>query len=95
MFSICCCARLSLSLDKIGCALAISNIKLCFLFAIALGFHYLYDILKKLELCCTINFDVTGTTRIDNYVLNNSFMMPGFIITFVSVELGMLAALFL
>ncbi len=37
-----------------------------------------------------VNFDRSGTTRIGNYVLNHSFMVPGLIATGVAVTTGLL-----
>ncbi len=42
-----------------------------------------------------IQFDQTGTTRIGKYVLNHSFMIPGFVATISSVAIGFLIASFL
>jgi anaerobic C4-dicarboxylate transporter DcuA len=39
-----------------------------------------------------IQFDQTGTTRIGKYVLNHSFMIPGFVATISSVVIGFLIA---
>jgi len=39
-----------------------------------------------------IQFDQTGTTRIGRYVLNHSFMIPGFVATVSSVAIGFLIA---
>ncbi|KMY53196.1 C4-dicarboxylate ABC transporter [Bacillus sp. FJAT-27231] len=37
-----------------------------------------------------INFDQTGTTRIGNYILNHSFMIPGLVATIGAVGIGLL-----
>ena len=39
-----------------------------------------------------INFDRTGTTGIGRFVLNHSFMLPGFIATVVAVGTGLVIA---
>ena len=38
----------------------------------------------------TVNFDLSGTTKIGKYLLNHSFMMPGLISVFVSTVIGYL-----
>ena len=43
-------------------------------------------------LLAAISFDQTGSTRIGNYVLNHSFMVPGLVATVSSVLLGFLMA---
>jgi len=43
-------------------------------------------------LLAAISFDQTGTTRIGNYVLNHSFMVPGLVATVSSVVLGFMIA---
>jgi len=43
-------------------------------------------------LLAAISFDQTGTTRIGNYVLNHSFMVPGLVATVSSVLLGFIIA---
>jgi anaerobic C4-dicarboxylate transporter DcuA len=39
-----------------------------------------------------IQFDQTGTTRIGKYVLNHSFMIPGFVATTASIAIGFVIA---
>lgn len=39
-----------------------------------------------------VSFDRTGTTRIGKYVLNHSFMLPGFVSTISAVVIGLLIA---
>jgi anaerobic C4-dicarboxylate transporter DcuA len=39
-----------------------------------------------------IQFDQTGTTRIGKYVLNHSFMVPGFVATTASIAIGFVIA---
>lgn len=44
------------------------------------------------SLIATINFDLSGTTKIGKYVLNHSFMIPGLVATFTAVLTGLLIA---
>jgi anaerobic C4-dicarboxylate transporter DcuA len=44
------------------------------------------------SLIAAINFDLSGTTRIGNYVLNHSFMVPGIVATAVAVIVGLALA---
>ena len=44
------------------------------------------------SLIAAINFDLSGTTQIGNYVLNHSFMLPGLVATAVSVITGLALA---
>ena len=41
-----------------------------------------------------INFDRSGTTRIGQFVLNHSFMLPGLLATFTAVAVGLVIAKF-
>lgn len=41
-------------------------------------------------LVAAINFDKTGTTKVGKYLLNHSFMMPGLVMTTVTILVGML-----
>ncbi|MCU0443138.1 MAG: anaerobic C4-dicarboxylate transporter [Bacteroidia bacterium] len=41
-------------------------------------------------LVAAINFDKTGTTKVGKYLLNHSFMLPGLVMTLVTVLVGML-----
>ena len=43
-------------------------------------------------LIAAVNFDRSGTTRIGKYVLNHSFMLPGFVSTTVAICTGLLIA---
>jgi anaerobic C4-dicarboxylate transporter DcuA len=44
------------------------------------------------SLIATINFDLSGTTKIGKYVLTGSFMIPGLVATFVAVLVGLVLA---
>ena len=44
------------------------------------------------SLIATINFDLSGTTKIGKYVLNHSFMIPGLVATTVAVVVGLILA---
>jgi anaerobic C4-dicarboxylate transporter DcuA len=44
------------------------------------------------SLIAAINFDLSGTTKIGNYILNHSFMIPGLTATFVAVLTGLVLA---
>jgi len=44
------------------------------------------------SLIATINFDLSGTTKIGKYVLNHSFMIPGIVATTVAVVTGLFLA---
>ena len=44
------------------------------------------------SIIATINFDLSGTTRIGKYVLNHSFMIPGLVSTGTAVGVGLLLA---
>jgi anaerobic C4-dicarboxylate transporter DcuA len=44
------------------------------------------------SLIAAINFDLSGTTKIGNYVLNHSFMIPGIVATATAVVTGLLLA---
>lgn len=57
------------------------------------GAAYGYFILPTYpsDLAC-IGFDKTGTTRIGKYVLNHSFIIPGFISVITSCVVGSLLA---
>lgn len=41
------------------------------------------------------NFDQTGTTRIEKYILNHSFIIPGLIATVAGVGIGILLSMIL
>ena len=43
-------------------------------------------------LIAAINFDLSGTTKIGKYVVDHSFMIPGFVSTFVAVLTGLVIA---
>ncbi|WP_341839936.1 hypothetical protein [Chitinophaga caseinilytica] len=39
-----------------------------------------------------MEFDKTGTTRVGKYLINHSFIRPGFVAVIVSVAMGFLLA---
>jgi anaerobic C4-dicarboxylate transporter DcuA len=43
-------------------------------------------------LIAAVNFDRSGTTRIGQYVLNHSFMLPGMVATMVAIATGLIIA---
>ncbi|WP_423735096.1 hypothetical protein [Chitinophaga caseinilytica] len=43
-------------------------------------------------LVAAMEFDKTGTTRVGKYLINHSFIRPGFVAVIVSVAMGFLLA---
>ena len=71
----------------LGIALSISPWMLIALFPAVNGYFFIPN---YPTVVAAINFDRTGTTRIEKYVLNHSFMMPGLVCTIVSIAVGLL-----
>jgi anaerobic C4-dicarboxylate transporter len=75
------------ALMPVGIALGIAPVLLIGMFPAVCGFFFLPAYGTTLA---AISFDQTGTTRIGKYVLNHSFMVPGFVAVISSVILGLL-----
>lgn len=71
----------------LGIALGISPYMLIALFPTVNGYFFLPN---YPTIVAAINFDRTGTTHIGKYLLNHSFMVPGFIATGTAVALGLI-----
>lgn len=72
---------------SLGIALGISPYMLIALFPTVNGYFFLPN---YPTIVAAINFDRTGTTHIGKYLLNHSFMVPGFIATGTAVALGLI-----
>ena len=77
------------TLYPVGLVMGVSPMMLLVLFPAVNGYFFLPNYPTSVA---AIGFDRTGTTRIGKYVLNHSFMLPGFITTFVSIGVGYLIA---
>jgi anaerobic C4-dicarboxylate transporter-like protein len=75
------------ALMPVGIALGIEPRLLIGMFPAVCGFFFLPAYGTTLA---AISFDQTGTTRIGKYVLNHSFMVPGFVGVITSTILGLL-----
>jgi len=77
------------ALMPLGISLGIAPFNLIAMFPAVNGYFFLptYG-----TIIAAINFDRTGTTRIGKYVLNHSFMLPGFIATITAVVVGLVIA---
>jgi anaerobic C4-dicarboxylate transporter DcuA len=75
------------AIAPLGIALGISPMMMIALFPAVNGYFFIPN---YPTLIAAINFDRTGTTRIGNWILNHSFMMPGLITTIVSLAVGLL-----
>ncbi len=71
----------------LGIALGISPMMLIALFPAVNGYFFIPNYPTVIA---AINFDRTGTTGIGKWVLNHSFMMPGLVVTIVSIVIGLL-----
>ena len=79
------------TLYPVGLALGVPPMILLVLFPAVNGYFFLPNYPTSVA---AIGFDRTGTTRIGKYVLNHSFMLSGFITTFVSIGIGYLIMMF-
>ena len=77
------------TLYPVGLAMGVPPMVLLVLFPAVNGYFFLPNYPTSVA---AIGFDRTGTTRIGKYVVNHSFQLPGFIITFVSIGVGYLIA---
>jgi anaerobic C4-dicarboxylate transporter DcuA len=77
------------TLVPVGIALGLSPTLLIALFPATNGCFFLPT---YATLLAAISFDQTGSTRIGNYVLNHSFMLPGLVATVSSVLIAFLLA---
>lgn len=75
------------TLYPVGLAMGVPPLVLLVLFPAVNGYFFLPNYPTEVA---AIGFDRTGTTRIGRYVVNHSFQLPGFIITFVSIGVGYL-----
>lgn len=75
------------ALMPLGISLGIPAASLIAMFPAVNGYFFLPNYPTVIA---AIGFDKTGTTRIGKYVLNHSFMLPGFIACFVAVSMGFL-----
>lgn len=71
----------------LGIALGMSPMMLIALFPAVNGYFFIPN---YPTVVAAINFDRTGTTGIGKYILNHSFMMPGLVVTVVSLAVGLL-----
>lgn len=71
----------------LGVALGLNPMMLIALFPAVNGYFFIPN---YPTIVAAINFDTTGTTHIGKWVLNHSFMMPGFVATIVAVVTGLL-----
>jgi len=75
------------TLYPVGLALGVPPLMLLVLFPTVNGYFFLPNYPTEVA---AIGFDRTGTTRIGRYVVNHSFQLAGFVITFVSIAVGYL-----
>ena len=77
------------TLVPVGVALGLSGGSLIAMFPAVNGYFFLptYG-----TLLAAISFDQTGTTKIGQYVLNHSFMVPGLVATISAIAIGFLLA---
>jgi len=80
------------TLYPVGLAMGVPPIVLLVLFPAVNGYFFLPNYPTSVA---AIGFDRTGTTHIGKYVVNHSFMLPGWITTIVSIAIGYLIASFL
>jgi anaerobic C4-dicarboxylate transporter DcuA len=73
------------TLMPLGVALGINPALLIAMFPAVNGYFFIPN---YPTVVAAINFDRTGTTRIGKYILNHSFMVPGFIATVGAVAIG-------
>ncbi len=74
------------ALMPLGISLGIAPYNLIAMFPAVNGYFFLPN---YGTIIAAINFDRTGTTGIGSYVLNHSFMLPGFIATIVAIVVGL------
>ncbi len=74
------------ALMPLGVSLGISGVTLAAMFPAVCGY---FIIPSTGVLLAGVAFDRTGTTKIGKYVVNHSYIVPGFVATFVSVVAGM------
>ncbi len=77
------------ALMPLGISLGIAAKNLIAMFPAVNGYFFLPNYGTMIA---AINFDRTGTTGIGKYVLNHSFMLPGFIATITAVVVGLVIA---
>ena len=77
------------TLYPVGLAMGVPPIVLLVLFPAVNGYFFLPNYPTSVA---AIGFDRTGTTHIGKYVVNHSFMLPGWITTIVSIAIGYLIA---
>ena len=75
------------AIAPLGIALGISPMMMIALFPAVNGYFFIPN---YPTIVAAINFDRTGTTKIGKWILNHSFMLPGFITTVVSIAAGLL-----
>ena len=73
------------TLYPLGIGLGLPPLALVAMFPAVNGYFFLPNYPTEVA---AINFDRTGSTRIGRYVVNHSFLLAGFITTFVSIALG-------
>ena len=74
------------ALMPLGLALGISPAYLIAMFPAVNGYFFIPN---YGSIIATINFDLSGTTRIGKYVLNHSFMIPGLVATVTAISTGL------
>ena len=74
------------ALMPLGISLGISGVTLAAMFPAVCGY---FIIPSTGVLLAGVAFDRTGTTKIGRYVVNHSYILPGFVTTAVSVLVGM------
>lgn len=75
------------ALMPLGIALGIPGITLAAIFPAVCGY---FIIPSTGVLLAGVAFDRTGTTKIGKYVVNHSYIIPGFVSSFVAVAVGLL-----
>lgn len=75
------------AIAPLGIALGLSPMMLIALFPAVNGYFFIPN---YPTVVAAINFDRTGTTGIGKRDLNHSFMMPGLVVTVVSLAVGLL-----
>jgi anaerobic C4-dicarboxylate transporter DcuA len=77
------------ALMPLGISLGILPYNLIAMFPAVNGYFFLPN---YGTIIAAINFDRTGTTGIGKYVLNHSFMLPGFVATITAIVVGLAIA---
>ena len=80
------------TLYPLGIALGIHPMALIAMFPAVNGYFFIPN---YPTVVAAINFDRTGTTRIGKYVLNHSFLIPGFVATIVAIAVGYFIIMFM